>query len=331
MIHPIALSIACQGFIRHKPAEGKSTHTIADYQTTFKKVLPFFGEETPLGTIGVDRLSEFLAWLQEKYVSSQPGVAARGVHRLSPKSILNIHTNLSALWAWAVQEGYAESNFVRRIKAPITSPTSIEPLTKDEVATLLKACATSAPWQGRSSVAAHRRTCDREGAIILTLLDTGIRASELCGIQYKDVNIATSSIKVRGKGPGRVGKERIVHIGKRASQAIWKSTLPRVESIRDTDPLFIVGSNLLATPMTRTVLRRLLKRLGDKAGVSGVYPHRFRHTFAITYLRNRGDIFTLQSLLGHSDLAMVRRYVRIAQVDCAEAHGRASPVDNWSL
>jgi integrase/recombinase XerD len=79
------------------------------------------------------------------------------------------------------------------------------------------------------------------------------------------------------------------------------------------------------------MLRKLLDRIGDRASVPNVHPHLFRHTFSINYLRNQGDIFTLQSLLGHSDLVIVRRHARVDQTDCAEEHRRASPVDNWRL
>jgi len=73
------------------------------------------------------------------------------------------------------------------------------------------------------------------------------------------------------------------------------------------------------------------RELARRAGVKDVHAHRFRHTFAINYLRNGGDVYTLQDLLGHTSLDMVRRYLHLAQVDVDSAHRRASPVENWRL
>jgi integrase/recombinase XerD len=78
-------------------------------------------------------------------------------------------------------------------------------------------------------------------------------------------------------------------------------------------------------------LRQVINALGEKAGVNHSYPHRFRHTFAITYLRSGGDVFTLQILLGHSSLDMVRRYALVAEIDAERVHRKASPADNWRL
>jgi len=216
-------------------------------------------------------------------------------------------------------------NIIRTIDPlPVSDPV-IETFTKDEIAALLKACDVTHTWKNRAATTNARSTAFRDRAIILTLLDTGCRASELCGICVGDLNLNTNSIKLHGKGPGRDGKERIVYFGKRTSQAVWKCLLPRLNSSKDDDRLFVVGPDSDLRPMTRDVLRKLLHRIGERAGIANVYPHRFRHTFAINYLRNEGDILTLQALLRHSDLEMVKRYARIAQTDCADAHRRASP------
>ena len=67
------------------------------------------------------------------------------------------------------------------------------------------------------------------------------------------------------------------------------------------------------------------------SGVRKVYPHRFRHTFAISFLRNGGNIYVLQQILGHSTLDMVKRYLKLAEQDVVNAHRIASPVANWNL
>lgn len=331
MATQLTLSQACEAMIRYKIAAGKSIHTISDYRNSFKKLALFFPDNPIFTSITRSQLIDFFAWLQEEYESDPDGVAPRGKARLSPKSILNIHTNLSALWTWAVNEELFPKNIVRTIDPPPTSTPVIEPFSKDDIAVLLKACDNSRTWKTRSDKTNPRPTALRDRAMILTLLDTGCRASELCGMTFGDLNLNVNSIKVRGKGTGRDEKERIVYIGKRTAQVIWKYLLPRLDKIREDDPVFVVGNDGYDRPIDRCGLRQLLHRLGEKAGILKTHPHRFRHTFAINYLRNGGDIFTLQALLGHSDLEMVKRYARIAETDSANAHRKASPVDNWKL
>jgi integrase/recombinase XerD len=192
---------------------------------------------------------------------------------------------------------------------------------------MLKACDRTGIWKSREMTTNARPTADRDRAIILLLADTGIRASELCSIKMKDVNLNNHSVKVVGKG----NKERIVFFGKRTSKALWKHLMLRLNAEQPEDYLFPVDYPRDPRKMRRGILMHLLKRIGERAGVRGVHPHRYRHTFAITYLRNGGDVLTLQALLGHADLKMVKRYAQVAASDCARVHQAASPVDNWKL
>lgn len=74
----------------------------------------------------------------------------------------------------------------------------------------------------------------------------------------------------------------------------------------------------------------MLNTIGKNAGVEKVYPHRFRHTFAIQFLRNGGNVALLKELLGHESIEMVMRYAKIAEQDIANAPAH-SPADNWRL
>jgi integrase/recombinase XerD len=321
----LSLSQCIEGALFYKRASGKSPATISDYRNCFNKLLLYFTDDPPLSPITRAQLIEFFDWLHNVYISHPGGVIKRPSVKLSPKSLLNIHTAVSALWTWAVEEGIAERNLVHSISAPKVNDPVIETFTKEQTEALLQACERTAKYKDGSSN--ERPTADRDRSIVLLLLDSGIRAQELCGITIGDANLNGNSIKITGKG----SKERIVYFGKRTAKAIWKYLLPRINTMKPDDYLFLVDYPNDPRQMDRKVLGHLLKRIGDRAGVPNVHPHRFRHTFAITYLRNGGDVFTLQNLLGHSSLEMVKRYARIAQMDCARVHQTASPVDNWKL
>ncbi len=123
----------------------------------------------------------------------------------------------------------------------------------------------------------------------------------------------------------------------RAGPSIWGNppgkpsggTWPAGKMARIADAFLIVGA--LGRPFNRDALRQVIQWLGERAGVKKAHPHRFRHTFAISYLRAGGDVFTLQLMLGHSSLDMVQHYARLAELDVEAAHRKASPADNWHL
>ena len=129
-------------------------------------------------------------------------------------------------------------------------------------------------------------------------------------------------------GGAKGGKGRVVYPGKAARRALWLYLTSREDGEDSEAPVFIGKYN---RPLNRNSLRQVIASLGERAHVKRCHPHRFRYTFAITYLREGGDVFTLQAWLGHSSLEMVQPYARIAEIDIEKVHRRASPADNWRL
>jgi integrase/recombinase XerD len=115
-------------------------------------------------------------------------------------------------------------------------------------------------------------------------------------------------------------KYRNIPLGRGAQKALWLY-LTNTE-LQPTDSLF---------GLIEKSIRGLMLSLGSAAKVPHTHPHRFRHTFAIEYLRKGGDIFTLQHILGHNDLNTYRHYLALLQTDITEAHKRSSPADRWNL
>lgn len=320
----LTLSQTIDGFLLEKRAQRLSPHTIADYTNAYRKLQRWLDNDPPITDITGDQVRAFLAELGD-VPQPMPGVARRPARPLSKKTILNIHTALSALWTWAVREGLAPMHILRDIPRPRPEQRAIVPLTRDQIRDLLEACDRSRPYSrpGKRASDHGRPTALRDRAILLLLLDAGLRASELCGLRLYDVDLKTPRVKVVGKG----SKERLLPISPRTAKAIWKYLATRPEATLG-DPLFLSREDL---PLSSSALLQLVRRLGDRAGVDDCHPHRFRHTFAIAFLRNGGNVYALQAMLGHSTLEMVRRYLAIAQTDIDQAHHTASPVSNWRL
>ena len=124
MASNLTLKQACEGMIHYKTAAGRSPHTILDYRNTFKKLLLYFPKNPPLVAVTRADLIAFFAWLHDGFETEPDGVAPRGKFKLSAKSILNMHTNLSALWTWlSTRSSSRRISFARLTRLRWRSPT----------------------------------------------------------------------------------------------------------------------------------------------------------------------------------------------------------------
>lgn len=182
----------------------------------------------------------------------------------------------------------------------------IQTLSADSVSTLLR----HKP-KGRNLTRAH--------LVALTILDTGLRASEVLGLTKEDIDLDSLVFRVRGKG----GKHRLVPF----SSELRKSLFRYIQRQVVIQPRFLFGTNNNTTVSVRN-LERDFKVLGQKCGITGrFHPHGLRHFFAINYLRNGGDLFTLSRILGHSSISTTQIYLRSMGIDqIKETHAKFSPL-----
>lgn len=237
---------------------------------------------------------------------------------LSPLTVKGYMLIVQAFFSWCEKEGLLDgrpnpTRRVPRVKAPRYV---IQTFTPQQMAAMLDSCAVETPLGFR------------DYAMLLVLMDTGIRAGELCGLQVDDVH--DGYITVFGKG----AKEREVGLGPTAARALWKYLhvhRPRLVH-SDQEKHVFVGHG--GAPLLRNGLGQALARIGERAGIEGVRmsAHTFRHTFARAWLENGGEIFKLSRVLGHSEMQTTQIYLRDFQSREARAdHAQFSPVERNHL
>ncbi|TFH42756.1 MAG: site-specific integrase, partial [ANME-2 cluster archaeon] len=198
---------------------------------------------------------------------------------------------------------------LKKVSPPKVVNNPREGISIDDVMKMVKACKTG--------------MAERDKAILLSLVDAGCRANEFLSIDIRNMDLMNGEIKIlQGKG----GKFRTVYLGNNCRRMVRKYLKTRRE-VNPHSPLWVTNDGCR---LTYAGLRQIIRRRADDTKIKTPGIQDFRRCFALEFLRNDGDIFTLQKILGHSSLEMVRRYLAIAKADCEVAHRKASPVDRWN-
>jgi len=222
---------------------------------------------------------------------------------------------LKGFSSWLFGESYLPDNLLAYLKIPKAPTKLIEPLTTEEIDSLLSV---QNPLTAIGS---------RNLAILITLLGTGIRESELSNLRDDDSHIQEGYIKVMGKG----SKERVVPLGAVVQKILWRYIFhfrPEPENEMNNYLFLTMDGKKLRS----NAIKLLLSRWGKRAEVPRLHAHLCRHTFATNFLiHNCGDVFRLQQILGHSTLEMVRRYVHYASTESMIQGQVSSPLDRMGI
>ena len=281
-----ALHDALTDFILSRQAMGCTKTTIQNYRWT---------------------LAKFITWLETQGVTSPQEVAARHVRQylsqITGKSdwYVNGHARaIRTLVRFWHREGYLPQPVT--FEMPKVGEKRLPYLTAEQIEQLLKVCT------------------PREKALVMFLVDSGLRRQELCNLTRQDVDLQTGMVRVR-QGKGK--KDRLAMIGATTRRALL-AYLRTCRNRDDNAPLFQTESG---GSISSYGMQSIFYRLSQKAGFR-VSPHMLRRSFATLALKNGMDIVSLQGLMGHRNLVTTRKYIQWLDEDLIAAHRRASPIDN---
>jgi integrase/recombinase XerD len=228
----------------------------------------------------------------------------------SPRSLSRYLSAYRQLFRWLVREGKIESDPVALIESPKTGRGLPKALTEEQVESLL-----AAPDTGTALGL-------RDKAMLELMYATGLRVSELVGLELSNINLNQGVIRVIGKGQ----KERLVPIGDEAHESLnayLSGSRPELLRGVQTDYVFVTTRK---SGMTRQAFWYMVRRYAELCDVSRkLSPHMLRHSFATHLLNHGADLRVVQLLLGHSDLSTTQIYTHIAREGLKRMHEAHHP------
>lgn len=297
----VPLAGLLDSWVRHLEGAQKSRFTVRSYGDSVRKLISHGGD--PGSGVTADQLRDYFAALGQE---------------MAPASVALHYRNLRVFFGWLAKEepSLCPVSPMAALDTPAAARKRKPPFTTDELAAFLKVTS-GAGFEDR-----------RDHAIIRVLIDTGMRISGLAGLRYvpgdperTDVQLSRHLLVIRLKG----GHEHAVPIGRKATAATDRYLRGRARHPRaDADWLWLGPKG----QFTAWGIRQMLTRRGEQAGVTGVYPHRFRRTFADSWLEGGGDSYDLMKIAGWTSMTMVALYAEERAGERARtAHARLSPGD----
>jgi site-specific recombinase XerD len=282
-----------------------SAHTVAAYRSDITGFAEWAGRGGVTDPSRVKRttIRRYLAYLTTR------GYARRSLARKT--------ASLRRYFGWLVRSGAARVDPTLGIQVPAGSGRLPRVLDGRDIAALLDGADPTPTATARREVEAPwRRALD--DAVLELLYGSGLRVSELCGLDLASLDLEARAVVVWGKG----AKERRVPISEPSARALRRWLTLRDEVV---DPAGDAGMALFGNERGRRLTPRDVRRIVDRRSPSPTHPHALRHTFATHLLDNGADLRAVQELLGHSDVATTQRYTHVSRERLRSAYNDTHP------
>ncbi len=298
-------------------ALNRSPKTIEWYTAilcSFFGFLKMNGLMKPVNELGKKELKAYISYRQKaKRWPNNPYINEENRGKLSAYSIQGDVRAIKTFWGWLYSEEYVDKNALAKFSLPKVPQLILKTLTGEQIEIILNAI-------GHGSSQEMKYRC-----IVLLLLDTGLRISELVSIKNDDIDLIHGFITVLGKGQ----KQHFVPISSLTRKELTKYIKYYRQGLCSEESSYLFPTSN-GEKVSATSVRQYMRRLCIKDELDGIklYPHLFRHTFATQSIAKGANVFTVKEIMGHKSLQTTMKYTHLTIEDMKVAHNEFSPVQN---